>query len=134
MNDIIRSAIAQERLVLREVDADFVAETQAAGLRQRREGLAFRLSWPRFGLRPRKRVAPRWRTVALRRMIIYVMRHQISAWSHRVFRLARYLHWPRLYIVWARTALILYHGIAYSRGMIGKIADRLGVGAAEHHD
>jgi len=120
--------------VLREVDADFVAGTQAAGLRQRREGLAFRLTWPRFGLKPRKRVAPRWRGLSVRRMVIYVMRHQVSAWSHRMFRLARLMRWPALYIGWAHAVLALYHGIAYSRGTVGKIADRLGIGAVEGRD
>ena len=36
---------ADGRLALEPVDADFVAETQAAGFRHRREGLAYRLTW-----------------------------------------------------------------------------------------
>jgi coenzyme F420-reducing hydrogenase beta subunit len=133
LRDILQAGIDAGRLALREVDADFVAGTQAAGFRQRREGLAFRLAWPRLGLRPWKRVAPSL-NLAARRMVIYAMRQQISAWSHRMFWLARRLHRPVLYIGWARMALAAYHGIAYSRGIIGRIADRLGIGAVEGRD
>jgi coenzyme F420-reducing hydrogenase beta subunit len=134
MRDMIAVGIASGRLALQQVDADFVAATQAAGLRQRRQGLAFRLAWPRPGLRPRKRIAPAWKGLTTRRMIIYAMRHRISAWSHRMFWLARRMHWPAFYIGWARAALALYQGIAYSRGVVGRIADRLGIGAAEGRD
>lgn len=134
LNDILREGIGARRLGMTEVDADFIAGTQAAGFRQRREGLAFRLAWPRFGLTPRKRVAARGRGLAARRMVIYAMRYQISAWSHRIFWLARLSHRPQLYVGWARLTLRIYHGLAYSRGTIGRIADRLGIGAAENRD
>jgi coenzyme F420-reducing hydrogenase beta subunit len=134
LRDILQAGMDAGRLALRGVDSEFIAGTQAAGLRQRREGLAFRLAWPRLGLRPRKRVAPRLNGLPARRMVIYVMRHQISAWSHRMFWLARRLRWPALYIGWAGTVLALYQGIAYSRGMVGRIADKLGIGAVERRD
>jgi coenzyme F420-reducing hydrogenase beta subunit len=125
LHRLLRMAIADGRLNLQEVDSKFIEQTQAAAFRQRREGLAFRLSWPRFGVHPKKRVAPQWRGISLRRKLIYWMRYQISAWSHIVFWLARVTHRPHIYVNWAGTALALYHGIAYSRGRIGKIISRL---------
>jgi coenzyme F420-reducing hydrogenase beta subunit len=125
LHRLIEAARAAGRLALAPVDSDFIARTQAAGLRQRREGLAFRLAWPRRGLRPQKRVAPQWRGIAPRRKFIYWMRYGISAWSHRMFWLARLLHMPALYIRWAWAALTLYHGLAYGQGRLGRLADRL---------
>jgi coenzyme F420-reducing hydrogenase beta subunit len=127
LHRLLRGAIAEGRLDLQEVDGKFIEETQAAGFRQRREGLAFRLSWPRLGVQPKKRVEPQWRGIPLRRKLIYIMRHQISAWSHRVFWLAQVTHWPRLYLSWAGAVLALYHGLAYSRGRLGKMMTRLGL-------
>ena len=49
----------------------------------------------------------------------------IAVWSHRVFRLARALRMPGLYLAWARTALAVYQALAYSRGRLGRLADRL---------
>lgn len=124
LRDIVDEAIAAGRLDLRTVDADYVAQTQAAGLRQRREGLAYRLSWRKRGLRPRKRVAART-DIAPQRKLIYRMRYAISAWSHRMFRLARAGHAHWLYIGWAYAALRIYHGLAYGRGRFGALARRL---------
>lgn len=123
IDGLIRAAVAEGRLNLAEVDADFVANTQAAGFRQRREGLAYRLTWPRRGLRPVKRVRPS-RDLPFRRKLIYRMRAAISAWSHRVMWTARALNRPGLYLAWARGALSLYHGLAYSRGPLGERLDR----------
>jgi coenzyme F420-reducing hydrogenase beta subunit len=122
--ELISEAIGEGRLTLGPVDEDFVRRTQAAGLRQRREGLAYRLAFASPAIRPRKRVAPS-RAMPRRRKLIYRMRMATSAWSHRVFRLARALNWPRLYIAWGRVALAGYHGLAYSRGRLGKLVDRL---------
>jgi coenzyme F420-reducing hydrogenase beta subunit len=122
---LIAAARADGRLALDPVDADFVAGTQAAGLRHRREGLAYRLTWCRRGLRPRKRVAPSARGLPFRRRLVYRARHGIAVWSHRVFALSRRLHRPGLYHAWARLALAAYQGLAYSRGRLGRLADRL---------
>ena len=122
---MIETAIADSRLELSPVNADFVAETQAAGLRHRREGLAYRLSWARSGMRPRKRVAASRTRLNLRRKLVYRARAAISAWSHRIFALARLLHAPRLYVIWARIALAAYQGLTYSRGRFGRFCDFL---------
>jgi coenzyme F420-reducing hydrogenase beta subunit len=127
LQSLITAAITEGRLKLELVDAEFVEQTQAAGFRQRREGLAYRLSWPRFGIQPRKRVAPNARSLAFRRKLIYRIRSQITAWSHRVFWFARLVRRPTLYIRWANAAVTLYHGLAYSRGKLGKLIDHLGV-------
>lgn len=128
---LVQEAIAKGRLTLSSVDEAFVIATQAAGFRHRREGLAFRLQWPRLGLRPRKRVDQASHALAARRKLIFVMRSAISAWSHRTFWLAQTLNAPRLYTVWARAALSIYQGLAYSRGIVGRIVDRLGLHGAE---
>jgi coenzyme F420-reducing hydrogenase beta subunit len=116
---VVEGAIREERLDLARVDGAFVERTQAAGLRQRREGLAYRLARRAAGSRPPKRVSPDARGIARRRKLIYRMRMMITFWSHRVFWLARLLRRPGLYVRWARAAAALYHGLAYSRGRLG---------------
>jgi coenzyme F420-reducing hydrogenase beta subunit len=120
---LLEDAIAQGRLALRPVDAAFVVETQAAGFRHRREGLAYRLTWRRGGVKPRKRVGPGGGGLSWRRKAIYRLRYMNSAWSHRVFAVARRLRRPRIYIAWAQFALQAYHGFAYSRGRLGALLD-----------
>lgn len=122
--DLIHAGMESGRISLSPVDETFVVSTQAAGFRQRREGLGFRLSLPRFGMRPRKRVAAARYGLGARRRMIYGMRLAISFWSHRVFWLARTLHLPGLYLSWARLMLSCYHALAYSRGPLGRLLDR----------
>lgn len=128
MLELVEQGIAEGRLQLSQVDHAFVSQTQAAGFRQRREGLAYRLaqrrSHPLGPVQPVKRVSPS-RAIPSRRKLIYRMRQTISRNSHRAFRLARALHWPALYIRWGRAALAAYHGLAYSRGRLGRVVDRL---------
>jgi coenzyme F420-reducing hydrogenase beta subunit len=124
---LVSDAIREGRLQLAPVDSAFVEQTQAAGFRQRREGLAYRLSWPRRGVQPRKRVAPDAQGPTPGRKLIYRMRYFISAWSHRVFWLARRVHKPALYTWWARQAAALYHALAYHRGKLGAWVKRWGL-------
>lgn len=124
MERLVKGGIEQGRLLLKPVDARFVERTQAAGFRQRREGLAYRLCWRRPGVKPRKRVQPNSRGLPIRRKLIYRSRALITAWSHRVFRFARLIRRPSLYIRWARLALTIYHGLAYSRGKLGALIGR----------
>ncbi len=126
VRELLDRGIADGRLRLDAVDAEFVERTQAAGFRQRREGLAYRLSWPRRGIRPRKRVGAS-RALPFRRRLIYRMRAAISAWSHRMFWLARRVGRPGVYVRWARAASTAYHGVAYSRGRLGRVVDRVGL-------
>lgn len=124
LRDLVAKGIEEQRLELGAVDADYIANTQAAGFRQRREGLAYRLTWHRRGLTPRKRVAPS-NALPLQRKLIYRLRYGISWWSHRMFRLARQRRAPAIYITWAHAALRVYHGLAYGRGRVGAVARRL---------
>jgi hypothetical protein len=124
MGALVRRGVEDGRLALESVDGAFVEATQAAGLRHRREGLAYRLTWSRRGIRPRKRVTPS-RRLPVRRKLIYRSRSLISAWSHRVFWLARRLRRPQLYIRWSRGAVASYHALTYSRGRLGAVVDRL---------
>jgi coenzyme F420-reducing hydrogenase beta subunit len=121
---VVERARDDGRLELTPVDADFIARTQAAGLRHRRDGLAYRLSWRRRGLAPRKRVAAS-ADLPLRRKLVYRMRYAIARWSHRIFRLARRLHAPAIYTLWARGVLRLYQSVTWSQGRLGRLLDRL---------
>lgn len=125
--DLVSAAIEERRLSLQEVDADFIAETQAAGLRQRREGLAYRLRTAPPALALRKRVAPGGEDLPLRRKLVYRSRRWISAASHRVFALAHASGWHSLYLRWARVSLRLYEALAYLRGPLGRALQRLGL-------
>jgi hypothetical protein len=127
LENLLATGIEEGRLKLEPVDSEFVHETQAAGLRQRREGLAYRLSWRRFGVQPRKRVTAGSQKLSARRKLIYRLRSLISAWSHRVFWFARLVRQPGFYIAWARMTLKVYHGLAYSRGRLGDMMERLGL-------
>jgi coenzyme F420-reducing hydrogenase beta subunit len=127
MEHLVVTGINEGRVKLDPVDSAFVEQTQAAGFRQRREGLAYRLCWRRSGVHPCKRVAPDARTLSTRRKLIYRVRSLITAWSHRVFWCARLIRRPQCYIRWARLALAGYHGLAYSRGRLGDILNRLGL-------
>ena len=127
LEHLVATGIAEGRVQLDPVDSAFVEQTQAAGFRQRREGLAYRLCWRRAGVYPRKRVAPDARTLSARRKLIYRWRSWITAWSHRVFWCARLIRQPRLYIRWARLALTGYHALAYGRGRLGALLTRLGL-------
>ncbi|HEX3006867.1 MAG TPA: Coenzyme F420 hydrogenase/dehydrogenase, beta subunit C-terminal domain [Bacteroidales bacterium] len=124
MNAMIKAGINDGRLAFKEVDATFVEQTQAAGLRQRREGLAYRLSWNKKGIQPVKRVAPTITGLRRDRKLIYRMRFYITRWSHRMFWVAKQTHLHSLYLFWARTAAAVYYGLAYHKGNIGRIRKR----------
>ena len=131
VQQLVAAAIAEGRLALEPVDAAFIANTQAAGFRQRREGLAYRLriAPPRLPLR--KRVAPGARDLPLRRKLVYRSRRWISANSHRVFALARTTGWHHIYLIWARLALRTYEAFAYLRGPLGKLLQRVEGGGSD---
>jgi hypothetical protein len=124
MAHLVATGIKEGRLMLEPVDSAFVEHTQAAGFRQRREDLAYRLCWRHAGVHPRKRVAPEAHTLSARRKLIYWSRSLITIWSHRVFWCARLIRRPGVYIRWARLAVTVYHALAYSRGKLGAILDR----------
>ncbi len=126
LQGFVADAIKEGRLKLEAVNGEFVAQTQAAGFRQRREGLAYRLTWRRTGVQPVKRVAPDAQTPTRKRKTIYRIRYAISAGSHRVFALARRFQKPRWYVHWARLAAAVYHGLAYHHGKLGEIMKRFG--------
>jgi coenzyme F420-reducing hydrogenase beta subunit len=132
LEKLVADAIDEGRLKLAKVDDTFVEQTQAAGFRQRREGLAYRLTWHHTGVRPRKRVIPDSKSLPFRRKLIYRMRAMITAWSHRLFLLAKVTGRQDMYIRWAYGAVAIYHGLAYSRGKIGALVERLGLPSDTH--
>jgi coenzyme F420 hydrogenase subunit beta len=86
---LIDQARGSGALTFDAIDPDMVAKSQDAGLRDRREGLAWRLAekdgagqW-----RPRKRVEPS-RSMPQRRQRIYALRQRISVASHAAFAAA----------------------------------------------
>ena len=121
---LVEAARSDGRLELTPVDADFIANTQAAGLRHRRDGLAYRLTWAKSGIQPRKRVLPS-AELPLRRKLVYRLRFMIARESHRMLRLARTMGRPAVYTRWARASLRLYQSVTWSRGRLGKLCDRL---------
>jgi len=121
----VREAVADGRLALEQVDAAFIANTQAAGLRQRREGLSYRLRIAPPKLPLRKRVAPGGRDLPPQRKLVYRTRRWISANSHRLFAVSRATGWHRLYLTWARLSLRTYEAIAYQRWWLGKALARI---------
>jgi coenzyme F420-reducing hydrogenase beta subunit len=123
VDHIIREAICDGRLSLEAVDDEFVVATQAAGFRQRREGLAYRLTWPKSGYKPRKRVKARKPDDRSRRLV-YRMRSHISRWSHRMKYLSTRLGTPQLYLWWSHWAVGAYHALAYHRGKLGALLER----------
>jgi coenzyme F420-reducing hydrogenase beta subunit len=120
---MIERARADGRLALEPVDAEFVVRTQAAGLRHRRDGLAYRLTWRR-GIVPRKRVQPS-ADLPLRRKLVYRLRYWIARMSHPVLRIARATGTPSIYTNWARSMLRLYQSVTWSRGRLGRLIDSL---------
>jgi coenzyme F420-reducing hydrogenase beta subunit len=122
---LVTAGLREGHLTLEPVDGEFIQQTQAAGLRQRREGLAYRLSWSRRGISPRKRLTQTARNLSVRRKLIYRTRSFISAWSHRMFFLSRLLGRPSLYLRWARIVYCVYEGCTYFRGPLGRILQRL---------
>jgi coenzyme F420-reducing hydrogenase beta subunit len=126
--DMVRCGIAEGRLALAQVSADFVADTQAAGFRHRREGLAYRLTWrgTRFKrVRPVKRVSPSAGELPLRRRLIYRTRAAIARWSHRLAWLAHRTGRSAIYLGPARAALAWYGALAWGHGPMGKALNRL---------
>ena len=121
---MIEEARREGRLQLQEVDADFIANTQAAGLRHRRSGLAYRLTWNKRGVRPRKRVEPS-NDLPLRRKLVYRLRFEIARRSHVMLRLARSWRMPALYTRWAHAMLRLYQSVTWSQGRLGRWLDRV---------
>ena len=121
---LLDEARADGRLVLEPVDADFIVRTQAAGLRHRRDGLAYRLTWRDARHAPPKRVRPSAK-LPLRRKLVYRLRFSIARWSHRMLRLARFAGAPAIYTIWARGMLRLYQSVTWSRGRLGKLFDAL---------
>lgn len=123
---LIDEARTDGRLDLEPVDADFVAGTQAAGFRQRREGLAYRLTWFRRGIRPIKRVTPSASGIGWRRKLVYRTRAAISRASHRMAWLAAAAGRPQIYVGWASQAYSVYEGLTYCRGRLAPVFDRIG--------
>lgn len=124
LKSMIEQGRAEGRLSLEEVDADFIVRTQAAGLRHRRDGLAYRLTWRAGRVAPPKRVEPS-AALPIRRKLVYRMRYWIARLSHPMVRFARLTRLPPIYTAWARAMLRFYQSITWSQGRLGRFIDKL---------
>lgn len=87
---LLEAGVREGRIALERIDADTVAESQAAGFRDRRDALRYRL-WlasRRRLWRPRKRVEPGWRHLSPLRRLQLRLRAFVSRRSHRSWQLA----------------------------------------------
>ena len=84
---LMREAAEAGRLRLDEVTTETVVKSQAAGLRHRRDGLAYRLWWTDKAdeWRPTKRVAPSWRHLTPKLRRIHRLRYALGQASHTAF-------------------------------------------------
>ena len=89
--DIIEQAKSEGRLHLDPITAKVVVQSQAAGFRQRREDIAYRLFLKDAAgvWRPRKRVAASASSVSKKRRRIQDLRLQLTPLSHVAFQQAR---------------------------------------------
>lgn len=87
LQEVIKVAQKKGRLHLTSSSVDEVVASQAGGLRDRREGLAYRLLLKRKRMEwaPQKRVLPSRGGMSSRRCKIYQNRSAIGAASHRVW-------------------------------------------------
>lgn len=87
---LLSAARDEGELCLEEITADRVAKSQAGGLRQRREGLAYRLHMvdTEGRWRPDKRVKPSQNHLSRKRRRVYELRRLISMRSHGAFKRA----------------------------------------------
>lgn len=88
---LVEDAIATERIALEPLSVERIAESQRAGLRHRREGLACRLhdARTRGEWAPPKRVRPAPSDRTPRRAEVYRLREQLSRESHLAFARAK---------------------------------------------
>lgn len=89
--EVLAAAEGEGRITLTEITSDRAAQSQDAGLRHRRDGLAYRLFLKkRQGMwAPRKRVAPSWRHLSPRVRRIMRLRLLLSRQSTPAFREAK---------------------------------------------
>ncbi len=90
MEKLVKEGVSDGRLHLDNVGADTVAESQAGGFRQRREGLAYRLHLAdeRDDWRPPKRVKANASHIDADRKKVYDLRMRMTERSHTAFRKA----------------------------------------------
>lgn len=119
IDELFQMALAEKRIEIDPIDGDFLARTQAAGLRQRREGLAYRLHLHQGNFIPRKRVSPDSHAGGWKRRRIYALRLTISRWSHVVYFFANKLRAPWIYRCWALAMSSAYRMIYWcDRGRV----------------
>jgi coenzyme F420-reducing hydrogenase beta subunit len=90
LNSMIKRGIDDGRLGMIPTTADKIASSQFGGIRDRREGLAYRL-WLKQKAKeaaPKKRVEPSYKHVPLYRRLIYKNRLRLRAESHRQWEIA----------------------------------------------
>lgn len=91
ISEIIDRGISEGQVWWRTVDGDTVAQSQAGGLRHRREGLAYRLWVAEKHGRwyPPKRVTPQHAHIGRRRQKVYLLRSRLAEVSLSAFAEAK---------------------------------------------
>lgn len=109
VRDIVEQGMSSGRLGVQPLSADLAVQSQAAGFRDRREALQYRLwltdqagKW-----RPVKRVEPEWRHLSFIRRLTNRLRQFVRARSFVSFRWAKRLGTVRLY----KAEMDAYHGL-----------------------
>lgn len=87
LDHLIKTGIASGRLNIQQCSADKIAETQASGLRHRREGLSYRLSLKeKEGVwAPKKRVPASAAGIGSSRKKTYLLREELRKQSHELW-------------------------------------------------
>lgn len=91
INELIKTAQAEKRLIIDHLGVDKIIQSQAANYRHRQEGLSVRMEYAeREGVwHPRKRVKTDDYSVSAKRKKIYLLRMVISEKSHQHFLKAK---------------------------------------------
>jgi len=125
-NRLLLEGIESGALQMDELAADRVAESQDAGLRHRREGLAFRLeeAAKRGEWVPPKRVTPGSFALSAKQREIYRHRQRLAKMSHLVFRRAKRAKSLALFIQEMTPAMSAYAAL-YRQPVLLRLKQRL---------
>lgn len=129
---LLAEGVRSGQIELHELTAAAVANSQAAGLRDRREGLAYRLAQldAKGHWRPRKRIAPN-NAIPSHRKRIYDLRQKIARTTHEAFQKARGSGGMTTFEAEVRSLTIAYDALyrpsllAQARLLLGRVTRKI---------
>ncbi|MEM4260306.1 MAG: Coenzyme F420 hydrogenase/dehydrogenase, beta subunit C-terminal domain [Candidatus Woesearchaeota archaeon] len=110
LQNILLSAVKEKRIYIKNIPVETAVKSQLAGLKHRRDGLAYRI-WlkQKKGLWfPRKRVRPNYDHLSLVYRCIFSLRTKISKRSHLAFQKANYRSNIKYFVKNIKPLLIQY--------------------------